>query len=260
MFEVPVDYVKIMNRRYFISSLAALPFIGTARAGVPWKAQFLAGNFDGKAYSAGLYIKLDQGWKTYWRNPGDAGVPPSITAEPNANLGSIAVDFPLPTRIVDESGTAFGYHDEVLFPITVTPKNVGQPLSLHFSSFFGVCQKVCTPAKFDGMLNFSPKSAPTAEAAMIDKWRSLVPVPGLIAESATVENGVLVLSKLNRVDDIFVEGPDQYYFGMPEFDANAGVAFLKVAGLKNDADLKGVSLRLTSNVAEQGLEQRIIVA
>jgi DsbC/DsbD-like thiol-disulfide interchange protein len=249
-----------MNRRFLISSLVALPFISNARAGVPWSAQFLSGNFDGKSYSAGLHIKLEKDWKTYWRNPGDAGVPPQITAEPNSNLANIAVDFPLPQRFVDESGTAFGYHDEVLFPITVMPKDIGQPLSVKFSSFFGVCEKVCTPAKFDSKLDFSPKSAPTPEAAMIDKWRSLVPVPGMIAESATVENGMLVLNKLNRVDDIFVEGPDKYYFGMPEFGANADVAFLKVAGLKNDADLKGVTLRITSSVAEQGLEQRIVVA
>ena len=249
-----------MNRRLLLSSLAGLPFVPTSRAAVPWSAQFLPGSFDGKAYSAGLYIKLDKDWKTYWRNPGDAGVPPSITAEPNSNLASIAVDFPLPQRIVDESGTAFGYHDEVLFPITVTPKDAGQPLTVHFSSFFGVCQKVCTPAKFEAMLNFSSKSGPTPDSAMIEKWKALVPVPGMIAESATVQDGMLSLNKLNRVDDVFVEGPDKYYFGMPEFDMTGSVALFKVAGLKSDADLKGVELRITSSVAGQGLEQRIVVA
>lgn len=249
-----------MNRRFFISSFVALPLIGSARAGVPWTAQFLVGNFDGKAYSAGLYIKLEKDWKTYWRNPGDAGVPPSITAEPNSNLGSMTVDFPLPLRIVDESGTAFGYHDEVLFPITVTPKDVGYPLSVHFSSFFGVCQKVCTPAKFDGMLNFSPKSAPTAEAAMIAKWRSLVPKVGAIVKTASVRDKYLRLDLVNQISDIFIEGPDNFYFGQPEFDSDGTNASLKVAGLKNDSELKGVELRITANINGQGLEQRIMVA
>ncbi len=238
----------------------AMPFISSARAGVPWTAQFLGGNFDGKAYSAGLYIKLDKDWKTYWRNPGDAGVPPSITAEPNANLASMAVDFPLPLRLVDESGTSFGYHDEVLFPITVTPKDAGQPLSVHFSSFFGVCQKVCTPAKFDAMLNFSPKSAPTAEADMIEKWRGLVPKAGAIAKTATVKDKFLHLDLINMTDEIFVEGPDNFYFGKPAFDAAGTNASLKIAGLKNDIELKGVELRLTANVNRQGVEQRIVVA
>jgi DsbC/DsbD-like thiol-disulfide interchange protein len=250
----------MMNRRFLISTLATLPFIGSARAAVPWTAQFLAGNFDGKAYSAGLYIKLEKEWKTYWRNPGDAGVPPSITAEPNSNLGSIAVDFPLPTRIVDESGTAFGYHDEVLFPITLTPKDVGYPLSVHFSSFFGVCKQVCTPAKFEGRLDFSPKSAPTAEATMIAKWQDLVPKSGSIVKSATVRGKYLQLNLMMQASDIFVEGPDNFYFGQPEFDLGGENAHLKIAGLKNDNELKGIELRLTANINGQGVEQRIMVA
>ncbi len=250
----------MMNRRFIISSLAALPFISSARAAMPWTAQFLAGNFDGKAYSAGLYVKLEQDWKTYWRNPGDAGVPPFINAEPNANLDSMAVDFPLPLRIVDESGTAFGYHNEVLFPITVTPKDIGQPLNVQFTSFFGVCQKVCTPAKYDSMLSFSPKSAPRADVDLIEKWQALVPKSGAIAKTATVKNKLLLLDLVNPANEIFVEGADNFYFGKPVFDAAGKHAALKVAGLKNDDEVKGLELRLTANVNGLGVEQRIVVA
>ena len=249
-----------MNRRFLLSSLAALPFVSTARAAVPWSAQFLAGGFDGKSYSAGLYIKLDKDWKTYWRNPGDAGVPPLITAEPNANLAGIAVDFPLPLRIVDEGGTAFGYHDEVLFPIAVTPKDIGQPLKLNFSSFFGVCQKVCTPAKFDAILNFSPKSVSSADAVTIANWQGLVPKKGDVVKTARVSQQYLRLALVNQVDDIFVEGPDQFYFGRPEFDLAGENASLKVAGLKKDGELKGIEIRITANINGQGLEQRVVVA
>jgi DsbC/DsbD-like thiol-disulfide interchange protein len=249
-----------MNRRFLICSFATLPFFSSARAATPWAAQFIGGNFDGKSYSAGLYIKLDQDWKTYWRNPGDAGVPPLITTEPNANLASMVVDFPLPLRLVDESGTAFGYHDEVLFPITLTPKDITQPLNVRFSSFFGVCQKVCTPAKFDAELNFSPKSVSTADTALIDKWRDLVPKTGSIVKSATVKDKYLRLALVNQVSDIFVEGADNFYFGQPEFDLAGENAHLKIAGLKNDNELKGVELRLTASITGQGLEQRIMVA
>jgi DsbC/DsbD-like thiol-disulfide interchange protein len=257
---LPADYVENMNRRFLISSLAILPLVGSARAGVPWTAQLLAGNFDGKSYSAGLYVKLEKNWKTYWRNPGDGGVPPSITAEPNSNLAGMTVEFPLPLRIVDESGTAFGYHDEVLFPIMITPKDIAQPLNLNFSSFFGVCEKVCTPAKFEGILNFSPKSAPTAEAEMIAKWQRLVPKTGSIVKAATVRDKYLRLDLNNHVSDIFVEGPDNFYFGQPEFDLAGTKASLKVAGLKSDRELKGVELRITANVVDQGVEQRVLVA
>lgn len=249
-----------MNRRFLISSLAALPFVSTARAAMPWSAQFLGGGFDGKAYSAGLYIKLDKGWKTYWRNPGSAGIPPLITAEPNSNLTGMTVDFPMPIRIVDEGGTAFGYHDEVLFPLTITPKDVGAPLSVHLSSFFGVCQNVCTPAKIEATLNFSPKSAPTHEADLISKWQTLVPKAGEIVRAAKVSEKYLRLELVNHVGDIFVEGPERFYFGQPEFDLAGTKASLKVAGLKKDTDLNGVELLITANVNGQGLEQRTVVA
>ena len=250
-----------MNRRFLLSSLAALPFISTARAvAPPYTAQFLGGGFDGKAYSAGLYIKLDKDWKTYWRNPGEAGIPPAIMAEANANFGGMTVDFPLPIRIKDESGTAFGYHDEVLFPLTITPKDVAAPLSVHLSTFFGVCQKVCTPAKSEAMLDFSPKSASTPDAAMIEKWRALVPKTGDIVKGIKVSGKYLRLQLADHASDIFVEGPDRYYFGQPEFDLAGANASIKVAGLKKDAELKGVELRITANVNGQGLEQRIIVA
>ena len=249
-----------MNRRFLISALAALPFANSARAATPWSAQFLAGGFDGKAYSAGLYVKLDQGWKTYWRYPGDAGIPPSITAAPNDNLANMIIDFPLPLRIKDESGEAFGYRDEVLFPLTITPKDLGLPLSVHFSSFFGVCQQICTPAKFEAMLNFSPKSAPTSDGAVIAKWRSLVPKTGSIAKTATVRDGLLRLDLTRQFSDIFIEGPERYYFGQPEFDQAGMNALFKIAGLKNDGDLKGVELRITANANGPGLEQRVTVA
>lgn len=251
-----------MNRRFLISSLAALPFISTARAAVPYSAQFLAGGFDGKAYSAGLLVKLDSGWKTYWRNPGEAGIPPSITAEPNSNFASITVDFPLPIRIKDESGTAFGYHDEVLFPLMITPKDVGEPLSVHLSSFFGVCQKVCTPAKSEAMLSFSPKSPPTPDGALIALWQKKVPTSSQkITEMANIKGKRLSLKLDGKFDDIFIEGPDRYYFGPPIYDSKSNeFAIFDVHGLKNDSELKGVELRITANANGQGLEQRVVVA
>ena len=248
-----------MNRRFLISSLATLPFVSAARAAVPWSAQFLAGGFDGKAYSAGLHIKLDKTWRTYWRNPGSAGIPPSITAEPTTNFAGMTFDFPLPIRIIDEGGTSFGYHDEVLFPLRITPKDPGAPLSVQLSSFFGVCQKVCTPAKFEGILNFSPSSASTPEADLISQWQARVPKTGEIVRTAKVSDKYLRLELINHVSDVFVEGPDNYYFGQPEFGLAGTNVALKIAGLKKDTDLKGVELRITANVNGNGLDQRIVV-
>lgn len=248
-----------MNRRNILLALAGLPFAPPALAALPWAARFLGGGFDGESYVAGLYVQIDKGWKTYWRNPGDAGIPPTITATAD-NFASLTVDFPLPKRFVDAGGEALGYHDEVLFPLHLKPKDPSKPMSVHFSSFFGVCQQVCTPAKFEAMLSFTPKDAPSTEAGLISKWQARVPSGSTFASSAQVNDSFLVIKINQPCNDIFVEGPDRYYFRAPDFAREAGKAFFKIDGLKNPDDLHGVELRLTADANGQGLEQRITLA
>jgi DsbC/DsbD-like thiol-disulfide interchange protein len=247
-----------MDRRIFISALASLPFIAPARAGVPWAAKFVSGGFDGKVHKAGLYIKLDKGWKTYWRNPGEAGIPPNINATGD-NLAEMTIDFPLPIRITDESGVSLAYHDEVVFLLNLKPKNVDKPLDVQLTSFFGVCEKVCTPAKFDGALSLSSASA-VSDAALISKWQARVPKSGNIVTSAKVKDKQLVLNISQAVSDIFVEGPDSYYFRAPNFNLDGTSATFIIDGLQKPGDLAGADLRITIDAIGQGLEQHVTVA
>jgi DsbC/DsbD-like thiol-disulfide interchange protein len=248
-----------MDRRMFISALATLPFYTPARAAVPWRAQFVAGGFDGNAYSGGLHIMMDKGWKTYWRNPGEAGIPPDIRAV-GENFENLTIDFPLPQRIKDESGEALAYHDEVLFPLHLKPKDVAKPLAVHMSSFFGICEQVCAPAKFDGELSFAPSSIASPGAELIAKFQALVPKLATIVTAAHVSEKLLVLDLNQKLDDIFVEGPDRYYFRAPDFNREQGKAYIIIDGLKNAGDLMGADLRITMNAGGKGLEQRIAVA
>jgi DsbC/DsbD-like thiol-disulfide interchange protein len=248
-----------MDRRLFISMLAGLPCVGTARAAAPWSAKFIMGDFAGTAYQAGLHIMLDKGWKTYWRNPGEAGIPPNITAVGD-NLASLETEFPLPIRVKDESGEALGYHDTVVFPLQLTPKDVAKPLDVQLSSFFGVCAQVCTPAKFDGSVSFAPSSKPAPDAALISQWQDRVPKTGNIVSSAKMQDKILVLNLRHAVSDIFIEGPDKYYFRAPNINIDGTAATFIVDGLKTAGDLIGADLRITVNAIGQGLEQHITVA
>jgi DsbC/DsbD-like thiol-disulfide interchange protein len=248
-----------MKRRIFLSGLAALPFATSARAEPAWAAELLHGNFDGKAYEAGLHVTLQPGWKTYWRNPGEGGIPPSINLEGD-NLASFVVDAPLPIRIVDQGGEAIGYHDEVVFLISLTPKDVATPLTAGFKSFFGVCAQVCTPAKFNGEFHFEPHSAPSSATQQLDEWLARVPKVESFISTSSVKDGQLVLDLQQSVDDIFVEGPDRYYFRKPDLNRYPGKAVIKVDGLKADRDLKTAKLRITATVQGRGIEQTIILA
>jgi DsbC/DsbD-like thiol-disulfide interchange protein len=245
-----------MKRRIFLSALAGLPFVQYAQAAAAWRAKFLQGGFDGSTYNAGLQIQLEPGWKTYWRSPGDAGIPPSITASGD-NLESFDVLCPAPLRIIDGGGEALGYHDEVVFLLKAKPKDASKPLSLQLSSFFGVCDKVCTPAKFDDAIDFKQSAQ---DQAVLSTWQTKVPIEKTFISAFSVQEKSLVLAIDQQFTEIFVEGPDRYYFKAPDLTREPGKAWIKIAGLKNDADLKGVELRITAIGNGQGLEQRVTVA
>jgi DsbC/DsbD-like thiol-disulfide interchange protein len=245
-----------MDRRIFISTLASLPFISSARAAVPWKAEFFLAASAGETQMAGFHIVLEKGWKTYWRNPGQAGIPPDIKII-GENVGSFTIGFPLPQRIVDDSGEALGYHDEVMFPISIVLKDTRKSFKPHIESFFGVCSIVCTPAKFESDASFQINTPATA--SLID-WLKRVPQPMQFITAAHVSEKYLVLDLNQSLQDIFVEGPDRYYFRAPDFSKESGKAWIKVEGLKDAKDLLSLKLRITADANGQGLEQFITVA
>ncbi|NJR13353.1 MAG: hypothetical protein HC779_02615 [Phyllobacteriaceae bacterium] len=109
-----------------------------------------------------LEVVLDAGWKTYWREPGDGGIPPSLTAGPSQM--PVALAFPAPDHIT-LNGLAFaGYSGAVIFPF-VLPVELGQtPLAL--SAFVGVCSTVCVPFQADFEL---PANAAAAPSPSMDK-------------------------------------------------------------------------------------------
>jgi DsbC/DsbD-like thiol-disulfide interchange protein len=246
-----------MNRRILLASLAAFPFATRAQAAGDWQARLVLGTFDGSVYQAGLHLLLAEGWKTYWRVPGEAGIPPQITVT-GSNLESAEVEYPLPTRIVDESGESLGYHKEVLFPLSLKPKDSAQPVEAKVSAFFGICEQICKPAKFADALMLAPASGQTNEQQLIQLWRDQVPKQADFADAAMIEGKELVLQLRQPVDDIFVEGPDGLYFRKPQFANDK--ARLVIDGLKDDIPTKGMALRLTAAMQGQGLEQALTLA
>jgi DsbC/DsbD-like thiol-disulfide interchange protein len=88
---------------------------------------------------------MDPGWKTYWKNPGDSGVPPSFDWSGSKNLKHAEVLYPAPHRVADANGTAIGYDDEVVFPVKLTPEQPGQPIDLKLAFAYGLCKDLCIP-------------------------------------------------------------------------------------------------------------------
>ncbi len=100
-------------------------------------------------HTAALQITLAPGWKTYWRAPGDAGIPPMIDFSPSENISSAKFHWPVP-KVFDQGGMrSIGYESVLVIPIELAPATPGAPLRLSGRIDIGVCEEICIPLQFE---------------------------------------------------------------------------------------------------------------
>ena len=154
------------------AAFTALPVQAQNAYANPVKSEVLQGWDlpDGRRVAA-LRLTLAPGWKTYWRSPGDAGIPPSFDWSLARNLAGVAITWPTPSVYVDNGMRSIGYSGQVVIPLHVTPNRAGKPVRLHGTMALGVCADVCIPHEidFDTLLD-APDASPTPAivAAMAD--------------------------------------------------------------------------------------------
>jgi len=230
----------------------------------------------GKAsYLAGVEVTLGDGWKTYWRMPGDAGVPPSFDWAGSRNVASLKVLYPAPARLSEPAAETVGYKKSVLFPVEVVPKDASRPVDLALDVEFGVCREICIPAEAKLKLTLAPSSlsgepSPALRAALDKVPRQQASRraldPRLKAATATLEGEAPHLTieanfpRAPQSADLFIEGPDGLYVPMarrlPEAvggaapltaDAAEGLVRFRVdlKAVGDVHDLKGKTLVLT---------------
>lgn len=108
---------------------------------------------------AALHLQLAPGWKTYWRSPGDAGLPPQFDWSGSANLAGAELHWPTP-QVFDANGMqTIGYTHELILPIELTPIDPGQPMQIAARIDLGVCEDVCMPAALNLHLDTSGPGA-----------------------------------------------------------------------------------------------------
>ena len=164
---------------------------------------------------AGIEMKLAPGWHTYWRYPGDSGVPPRFDFSGSDNLASAKVLYPAPHLYSDEAGNALGYMDAVTFPLLVTPKQVGKPVTLRVKLDYAICEKLCVPAQGQSELILTP--GVSAQDAALNAAEALVPKKVSAAQAGLTARRVNDAAKpLVMVDlqapagepvQVFAEGP-----------------------------------------------------
>ncbi|MFU8777594.1 MAG: protein-disulfide reductase DsbD domain-containing protein, partial [Roseovarius sp.] len=97
------------------------------------------------SHMAALKFELAEGWKTYWRAPGEAGIPPQFDWRGSGNLAQAAPEWPTPKQTVTNGMRTIGYEHVLVLPLRVTPERAGQPVTLSVDMEIGVCSDICVP-------------------------------------------------------------------------------------------------------------------
>lgn len=168
---------------------------------------------------AGLDLTLAPGWKTYWRSPGEAGIPPSFDWSMSENVKSVRIHWPVPMVFETAGMMTIGYHDRVVLPLEVTPVDPSLPVRLEVSVDLGVCDQICMPAhvKLEAELPVNGASDRHIKAALADRAATAEEV-GLSGLGCTVDliaDGLRLTARM-RLKDPGTEEVVAFETGDPE--------------------------------------------
>ena len=141
----PFMFVKYLLSLAFVAMTTVAP--GTARAAPDMvEVSILPGwrRTDGTRMAA-LRFELAPGWKTYWRAPGEAGIPPRFDWRGSRNLGAVEILWPTPQQTTTNGLRTIGYAHDLILPVRITPERAGRSVSLSADIEIGVCSDICVP-------------------------------------------------------------------------------------------------------------------
>jgi DsbC/DsbD-like thiol-disulfide interchange protein len=184
---------KIGNRIHVTAAACGLALLLGAPAHAADASPWVEDNYSGirliaganksgaESLGAGIEIKMQPGWHTYWRYPGDSGVPPRFSFSGSDNLASATVLFPAPHAFTDEAGTTIGYKGNVILPVSVVPRQKDKPVTLRAKIDYAVCEKLCVPA--EARLELTLDRTSGADNAALAAAEARVPQPVSAAEA-----------------------------------------------------------------------------
>ena len=189
----------------------------------PWQrdghsaVRLLAGSRSGAVLLGGIAFQLQPGWKTYWRTPGDSGVPPRFDFSKSENIEAVTILWPAPTKFDDGAGGhSLGYKNQIVLPLRIVAKNADKPVTLRAGINYAVCEKLCIPVEANTELAFA--SVASTEDSALFAALDTVPKPASIGDPNPLtirdvkrdgKSSVLVdvATPDAREVNLFVEGP-----------------------------------------------------
>lgn len=170
-----------------------------------------------------LQIDLKHGWKTYWRDPGSSGVPPSIDVSDSSNIATADLAFPAPARFDDGSGPWNGYKHSVAFPVRFRLAAPTAPATIAARVFIGACETICVPVQAELTLDPASDADNADEAAIVENAFAMLPQEAQPDFGATaVASDADALHVTARVPghadqaELFVASVGGYTVGIPQ--------------------------------------------
>ena len=232
----------------------------------PWQrdghsaVRLLAGSRSGAVLLGGIAFQLQPGWKTYWRTPGDSGVPPRFDFSKSENIEAVTILWPAPTKFDDGAGGhSLGYKNQIVLPLRIVAKNADKPVTLRAGINYAVCEKLCIPVEAVAELAFA--SVASTEDSALFAALDTVPKPANIGDPNPLtirdvkrdsKSSVLVdvAAPDAREVSLFVEGPTpDWALPVPTLlePSPPGIKrfSFELDGLPPGADPEGAALKLT---------------
>ncbi|WP_411033136.1 protein-disulfide reductase DsbD domain-containing protein [Shinella sp. BYT-45] len=250
----------------FLNSAAAAassPWVETPGGGVRLVA--LPAAADG-SMRAMLDIRLNDGWKTYWRDPGGSGIPPSLAV---AGAELVSVGFPAPKRLGDAENHYIGYDGSVRLPLKLAKAAGG---AITATVFLGVCKDICIPVQAELTVDASGESFtnPLEETAIAEAEATLPrgagdgfrPLSGRWAADGKSVTVRFEAPADGPVPDVFLSGSSTFEFGAAgpvRRDGAAFVAEVPVLHRPKVFDLGKDPIRLTVRAGERTMESPLAI-
>ncbi|WP_158555115.1 protein-disulfide reductase DsbD domain-containing protein [Fulvimarina endophytica] len=183
-----------------------------------------------------LRIDLEEGWKTYWLDPGPSGIPPRIDVAAGPDAGTTTLFAPIPHRFGEDLARANGYDADVDLPFVLEPRTAktGEKADqgpVTAEVFIGVCREICVPVQASLKAESGENGDGDGDGAIAAAFERLpVPLsPGTVTARIEGDSLLVGLSGTRSVSDAFVLGPKGWYFGEPgEPSRSAGQTVFRV--------------------------------
>ncbi len=183
---------------------ALFPVLACAQAAVVVTPQVRAelvahapeGILPGKTLMLGLLLEHQPQWHTYWKNPGDSGLPTTLSWTLPSGLTAGDIQWPTPSKLPVGPLMNYGFSDLLLLPVEVRiPADFSaQSVQVQLRADWLACKEVCIPESGEFSLTVPANAATAAHGALFASARAAAPeaLPDAKA-SATVAGNELVI-------------------------------------------------------------------